>query len=396
MSDKDDLFTPDETFGDTSGDAALFETPKKKKKKGKVKKPDSAQKAAAPKSGDGGLKKRANKPLTPTQKAVNNIMRKGKLDVDAEIPPIDELTQDRRRLERIKISDIAIFIKKPDDDVLRELFKKVSVPNRVNLSARVSVSRVKWVGGEVLKASRMYQPIQVAKIESDGRFECISGRHRLAFLALMYGADAEVLVQVEDMTLNQARDAVVVANQARKAKAMEQAEHAVLAAVGGDVEAGLDDVYVKTATTKAKSKKYCTYVVLERSWPMKLKFELGTRKQGGLATISTVQGFWGAALDWHKDMERKEFDAELKESIRFLNSLADAFQDNDSFEAKHHMGSKPMVAIGKYYKTMVDAGVEIDDEFVEKFSNVVVALGDVGSHPHEETYAAIVKAMKSK
>lgn len=387
MSDKDDLFTPDAEFGDISGDAALFAKPKKKAK-AKVKKPSSVGKAKD------GLKKKANKPLTPTQKVVNNIMRKANLEVGQEIMPIDKLTQKERRLELVKISDIAVFIRKPKDEVLKGLFKKMPVINRVNLSACVDINRVKLVGGEILKASRMYQPIQVAKIDTDGRLECISGRHRLVFLALMYGADAEVLVQVEDMDLNTARDAVVVANMARKAKAMEQAEHAVLKAVGGDAEAGLDEIYVKTVTTKAKAKKYCTYVVLERSWPMTLKFPLGNRKKGGLATISTVQGFWNAALDWHKEMPRKDFDASLKESIRFLNSLVEAFQGNDSFEARHQMASKPMVAIGKYYKTMVDADMDVGEKFIDKFSNVVVALGDVGSYPHEETYAAIVKAMK--
>jgi hypothetical protein len=333
-------------------------------------------------------RKRISKPLSPKQKIVNNIKRKAGIDDGQEIPTLDELLREKQGT-RVKISDLAVFIKEPENEVLKDLFKNMPNINRVNLSACVDVNRVKVVGGQILGAGRMYQPIQVANI--DGVLECTSGRHRLVFLALMYGPDAEILAYIEKMNLNEARDAVVVANMARKAKAMEQAEHAVLQAVGGDTEADRDDMYNKTVTTKAKAKKYCTYSVLQQQKPISLDFTLGTKKEGGIATIRTIEGFWGSALDWHRDMNRDEFDEGLKKSIEFMNELAEEFQENASFEAEQHMASMTMTAIGKYYKTMADAGVEVP---VERLVSVVVAMGEIGRQKSDATYTEIVKAMK--
>jgi hypothetical protein len=430
MSDKDDLFAPDEEFGDLESDDFFDSEPEEKKTPKKVKKPDSMKKAAAeaaaaedpepapavapeskpapepaptakapakgkpskaPKAKAEAPTKRASKPLTPKEKAINNIKRKAGLEDD--IHTLDHLMRGKQGT-KVKISDIAVFIKKPKDELLADLFKQMPVLNRVNLSACVDMNRVKVVGGQVLGASRMYQPIQVAKIDSDERLECTSGRHRLVALALLYGADAEIPVYIEDMTINEARDAVVVANMARKARAMEQAEHAALAAVGGDVDAEQDTLYENMVTTKAKAKKYCSFSVLGRSRPMKLKFALGTRKEGGLASIRTMEGFWGNSLDWHKGMPRKDFDSALKSTIQFANNLADIFQANESFDADQHMASMTMAAIGKYYKTMSDANTNMDEKFVTKLVGVVVAMGEIGRQKSEETYAAIVKAMK--
>jgi len=435
MSDKDDMFTPDEELGDLKD--SFFDDDTSEKPKGKVKLPPSAQEKAkemGTKSGDEApkspaepepeseprasetpeapvepnpeskapdakkkknkptVRRRAKKPLTQKQKAINNMKRKAGMEPDAELPTIEHLLRCKQGT-RVKISDIAVFISKPENEILVDLFKKMGIQNRVNLSTCVDLNRVKVVGGQILSAGRMYQPIQVAKIEEDGRLECTSGRHRMVFLALLYGPDAEIPVYIEDMALNEARDAVVVANMARKAKAREKADHAALASVGGDVDAEQDELYANMATTKAKVAKYCTFSVLERSRPMKLKFDLGTRKQGCLASITIMEGFWSRALDWQKEMSRKEFDAGLKASIQFANKLAEMFEANPSFEASQHMASMTMKAIGKYYRTMLDAGTEIDDAFVKKVTDVVVAMGAIGRQSSDVTYTALVKAM---
>jgi hypothetical protein len=53
-----------------------------------------------------------------------------------------------------------------------------------------------------------------------------------------------------------------------------------------------------------------------------------------------------------------------------------------------------MAAIGKYYKTMVDANATVDDAFIDKLVNVVVAMGEIGRQKSDATYTAIVRAMK--
>jgi hypothetical protein len=329
--------------------------------------------------------KKKSAPLTPKQKVINNIYRKAGVE---STPELAHLLREKQGT-KVKISDLAVFIKEPENEVLADLFKGMSKINTVNLSAEVDINRIKVVGGQVLGAGRMYQPIQVAEIE--GELQCTSGRHRLILLGLLYGPDAEISVYIEKMTLSEARDAVVVANMARKTKAMEQAEHAVLQAVGGNVDAGQDAMYTKTVTTKAKAKKYCTYTVLERHKPAKLGFKLGTKKEGGIATIRTIEGFWGNALKWRREMSRQEFDGELKASVEFLNGLATGFQAKDGFEADQHMASMTMSAIGKYYRLMVDSGGIID---TDGLVDAVVAMGEIGRQKSETTYDAIIEALR--
>ena len=338
-------------------------------------------------------KKLAHKPLTAKEKVVNNIYRKAGLD--GTPPTLDSILRGKQGT-KMKLSDIAVFIDTPENEVLADLHKKMPVLNRVNLSACVDLNLVKRNGGDILKAGRMYQPIQVARIEEDGRYECTSGRHRVVFLALVYGPDAEIPVYIEDMSLNEARDAVVVANESRNAKAMEKAEHAVLSAVGGDIDAKRDEMYQKTSKNKSGALKYGVYSVFHQGNPAKFDFAItnnSTRKNGELTTISCVESYWSAALVWNKGMSRKDFDSQLKASVVFLNAVAKAFEANPSFEASQHMANMTLSAIGKYYKTLVDVGVE-PEEKVDKLTNVLVAMGEIGRTKSNETYEAIVDSMK--
>jgi hypothetical protein len=334
---------------------------------------------AKPKKPKGGHKKQARKPLTPRQKAIRVIMRRA--DVE----------------EVMRICDIGLFIDEPSDPVLANIAKDCPCQNRVNLSAEVMLSQVKKVGSQILESGRMYQPIQVAKITEDGAFECTSGRHRLAFLALLYGAKASIKVYVEDMTLQEARDAVVVANMARPTKAMERAEHAVLQAVHGDADAEQDDMFKKTATTKSKAKKYCVFSVFKKGYPAKLEFKasLTSSRDGGtaLTTITNIENFWGNALEWRKDMERAEFDDELKKSVEFLNAVAASFQSQGSFDASQHMASMVLSAIGKYYRD-VESVTGNAISRADEIAKVIVAMGDIGRQKSDLTYSELSKALR--
>ena len=408
----DEQLTLDSDFGDMEDDV-FAQAPEKEEKtettenkedvtqKPKIKKPDSiknvvkseekTEKPEPEKKEDEKTEKDEKSSIKKAfKKAKASILRRGRAD---DFPELSYLMRGKEDGEWMKISDIGIFIEEPSDEILAELAKSLKVRNRVNLSAHVLFNRVKQIGAQIVKAGRMYQPIQVAKIKEDGSFECTSGRHRLIFLALIYGPDTKVPVYKEDMTLNEARDAVLYANTSRKINAMEKAEHTVLSAVGGDVDAEQDELYAKSVTTKSAVKEYCAYSVIEKNRPAKLEFPIGLASEGGLATINTIKGFWGK-LDWHKEMERKEFDQNLKESVDFLNKLVECFRNNSNFIAKQHMASMTLGAVGKYYQTTCNAGVDIDDALIKKLSGVVIALGIVGRQTIDKTYAAIVAGMK--
>lgn len=338
-------------------------------------------------------KKPAREKLNPRSKAVRVILRMSGKD---EVPELDHLLRNKGG-NSMRICDIGLFIGEPDDEVLKELAAECKIPNRVNLSAEVLLSQVKKVGASILQSDRMYQPIQVARIEEDGSYECTSGRHRLAFLSLLYGPKANIKVYVEDMTLQEARDAVVVANMARPTKAMERAEHAVLQAVHGDASAKQEELYKATATNKSKAKKYCVYSVLKNAYPAKLSFPLSltASRDGGIAltTITNVENFWGAALEWHKQMKRDEFDAQLKDSIEFLNKLADSFGETKDFDAGQHMASKTLTAIGKYYSDLQSVTGNAIDK-AAAIAEAIVAMGEIGRQKSEVTYAALAKALR--
>ena len=339
------------------------------------------------------LKKLARKPLTPRQKAIGVILRRAGVD---EVPELDHLLRNKGG-KAMRICDIGLFIDEPEDQVLAKIAKDCPCQNRVNLSAEVLLSQVKKVGSQILQAGRMYQPIQVARIEEDGAYECTSGRHRLAFLALIYGAKANIKVYVEDMTLQEGRDAVVVANMARPTKAMERAEHAVLQAVHGDVNAAQDDLYKGTATTKNKAKKYCVFSVLKNKYPAELTFKLSltaSRHGGALTTITNIENFWSAALDWHKAMEREEFDAALKKSVEFLNKLADQYGQTAGFDEVQHMSSMALSAVGKYYSDVESVTGDAISR-VPEIATAIVQMGNIGRQKSDLTYSALAKALRS-
>jgi hypothetical protein len=329
--------------------------------------------------------------ITPELKFVNGMCRKGDTE---DIPQLFKM-MGNKQIIKVKISDIAVFTEEPQDEILKNLFEAMPHINKVNLSAGVDLKRVKLIGSQIFKASSVYQVIQVARIKNMP-LQCTSGRHRLVFLALVYGANAEVDVCIEDMTLSEARDAVVFANQSRKAKAMEKAEHAVLQAVCGDVNAEQEKMFSKTAKNKSGAMKYAIYSVFERGNPAKFSFNVtnnSTRGQDDLTTITSIESYWRSSLVWNKSMTLEDFNKGLEFSVLFLNNLVTCFNENEKFEPIQHMASMTLNAIGKYLRTMEDAGVNID---IQKMANVIVSMGEVGRQKSSETYDDIVLLMKNK
>lgn len=336
--------------------------------------------------------KKAKQQLTPKEKTLLSITRK------ANVPSIPKMEDILANMvgSKMAIKDIALFTGKPSDPVLAELAAECPTKNSVNLSAEVQKRRVIAVGIQILKTGRMYTPIMVAKIGGNNNYECVSGRHRLAFLALAYGTNAEVPVIVQYMTLNQARDAVVVANQSRRADVMEQAEHAVLKAVQGDVAATQEEMYIKTAENRAKLKKYCTYAVQHKNYPEALGFTVAqsqARKEGGIMLLGNIEVFFGAALDWKYGMPMKDFDVNFQEAIKFLNSLVGVFVKIPGFDPKSHTSGKTMIAIGKYFKAYKTTENKAPLHLVGQVAQAIVDMGDIGKQKSENTFKALTVAM---
>ena len=361
--------------------------------------PDDVLVPGKPKKGPT-LKKRARKPLSKRQKTMGVILRRA----GVPLPTLDELLRGKQG-QSVPISNIAIFLGDSKEPLIEQLTKECPLRNRINMSAEVVKSRIVAIGAQILEAGRMHTPIHVAAIrnqDEDGihvadSLECVSGRTRLAFLLLAYGPDIEVPVYIESMSLKEARDAVVVANQSRPVKARERAEHAVLKAVGGDTDVEQDDLYKKTVTTKAKARKYCIYSVSERGYPTPLSFPVSltsSRRDGGITTLTNVENYLGSAMEWTRETPRQQFDNELKVAVEFVNELVDSMRLVDGFEPSQHLSAATMSAIGKYYHVHCRgngsaAGV------ASGVASAIVSMGSIGKQEPETTCAALDSLMHS-
>jgi hypothetical protein len=329
------------------------------------------------------------KEATAMEKFTKNVLRSAKIE---EVPELSSLVGIHGG-KTMKISDIAIFIGEPKDELLQDVFEKCSILNRVNLSSSVSLSLVKKVAVEILSAGFMAVPIVLARLD-DGRVECVSGRHRLVFFALFYGADVEIpYYEIQgDISLSKARQIVIHANEGRKATAQEKAEHVVLDAVSGNADAELDEMYAEVATTKSKAKKYCIYNIL-RGHPTSISFPIShAGRQGGegLTTISNIEGFIGNSTNWYKNMTRNDFEVEVANSVSFLNALATEMQKIEGFNPKQHMSNMALKGIANYYTKL-----EEPMERVGAVASAVVSLGNIGRQPSNETLDQLKKTIKA-
>lgn len=367
-------------FGDSTDAAvAVAEPPKKGKSK--------RSKAEAGKAGG---------KMTPKEKFLRGVLRKAGLD---ELPPLSQLMALRSAEgKQMRICDIAIFIGKPRSELLQEIAGNFDAINDINLNARVSLRNTKKVGVEMLQSGVMFMPICVAHIKESDTHQCWTGRHRLAFLALAYGPTAKIPVLVDEMDQSMACDAVVYANESRCVKTMEKANHAVLKATGGDMSLSREESYKLVVRNKSSVAAFCAHHILTVGIRgCKFLFDISedaSRQEGGLTTVRNVQGFWKKAISWTQETSFADFDAEVKASVEFLNALVAKMQPILDFVAKQHLAAMPLVAIGKYYRTIADSRTGDPMKEVGNIAKTVVGMGDIARIKSDVLYENLVSALK--
>jgi len=329
---------------------------------------------------------RINKTLR--QKALRVMLKRSELKVP---PSLNELLSGKTG-PKIKLSKIGfISLDDPKDPLLLELAMDCPVRNRLNRD-EIRKNRLLEIGAEIFRARKMFTPIFVCKNIDDDRIECISGRHRLAFLALVYGADIEVPVYMEMSGLKTAREATAVANDARPIKAMERASFAIWNVVGGDPNMDQDVLYTKLASLKSNISKYCVYSVIERGYPAKIEFalsELSSRPNGEIMTVSNVECFWNEALVRNHEMAREEFDKELEESVNFLNLFVREVVGVKGFDASQHLSANIMLAVGRYYNSYQNITGRNAIEIYKDIAQNVVNIGETMKLPLSELFRKV-------
>ena len=159
--------------------------------------------------------------LTPAQRLVKNLLKELNLEENG-IPASSELFKivDRRGNTKVALNSIAVFCdsekianasgKGMGTRALADMSMNTGADNIMNLLAEVNPERMKAVGREILRLGVLLEDITVVKtkdilptspesfaerVDEDG-YQCISGRHRLAFLGLLYGTDVKIPVRV--------------------------------------------------------------------------------------------------------------------------------------------------------------------------------------------------------
>jgi len=307
---------------------------------------------------------------TLKQKALRVMLKRAGIK---KIPTLEQIF-DGKTGPKIKISEIGFISNdKQSDPLLAELSLEFKERNRLNRD-EILKSRILAVGSEIFKIGRMLTPIHVFHDVGGGGIECISGRHRLAAIAIVYGSDVKVPVYIENLTLTAAREAVAVANDSRPIKALERASYAILRAAGGDTMPTRDRIFEKMSSHKPDIGKYCVHAVIDKGHPAKLNFklsELSSRRDGGITTVSNIEEFWCEALLRQKGMTRKEFEVGLLQSVKFLNAFVEAIQKVPGFDSDQHLTANMMSDIGRYYKDC--AGINESD--AEQLASKVVEHG---------------------
>jgi hypothetical protein len=336
-------------------------------------------------------KKTAFERTKAAEKALKTILSRAKVSA---LPPLEKLLRNKSG-EVIRVSDVGIFVGTPKNEVLAWLSEILPSRNIINGSAEVDLKGIIDVGVEIVRSGKLYQIPHVAKLP-DGDIQCTSGRHRLGFFALAYGPDTLIPFYSEQMTLNEARDAVVYANDTRTIGARERAEHAVMQAASGDAAISQDELYERMRFNKTEMVAYCVYSIINRKHPVALEFGVSDSAAKGecLTTLSTVKNYWRISVDCDISLSKSEFDKKLENSTVFLNRLVEEMQKMIGFQADQHLAAMPLAAIGKYYRTATDIGKSIDQLVVEKLAATVVGLGPIARVSSENTYKAILAKMK--
>lgn len=312
---------------------------------------------------------------------------------------------------KVKICDIAVFIEgdaqdpflKGLQDKWNETCVNKNAVNICNLNAQVSLKNVESVGIEILQDGHLFTPIQIVKLTDHPKssLQAISGRHRLAFLAIQYGLQTEVPVIISEYDLNTARCAVIQANKNRRSGVLEEDGFHVLRATGGNLDIEREELYHKSVKRKTDVPAFAVVTVLNpvtdrAPYGMKLHFKVQEdgNRASGLTTRRSLRNFWKKALTWEPPMTRKDFDEQLKGSVSFLNSFVESIEGIKGFVAAQHLSTRAMVAVASMFRLAVDTQKDPVD-YAKKIAKALVDQGDsTGSIKSDTIYRKLTQEVK--
>lgn len=339
--------------------------------------------------------------VSERQKFIDKILKStGK----EKLPELDEIFAGRNGT-KVKIKDIAVFIGDNfNNEILNDLSKQMQLRNSINLSTEVNIKRVTEVAKQIIQANRVFMAIEVAEL-TDGtqQYECWTGRHRIIALAILYGADVEIPVIISKMNMNEARDAVVYANQSRKILSLEKSEHTILKNSHGNIEeTSREELYNKVVTGKRQANEFALFSCMtgDNIENMKITFPVSkdsSRNNGEFTTTASIKKYLTSVLsDWSKKTTIHEYDEELENGIAFINAYVNEVSKMEGFDPKQQMSYVVMTALGHMHKRFTLAIKNPNDTSVIYAKMIAEIMIEYGDRCARENSEFLIKHMTEK
>lgn len=336
---------------------------------------------------------------TPEQSEQEKF-RKKLIKKGETLPELSSMFLNAGHATKVKVKDIAIFISmnKRKDAVIDGIKNTCPFLNVVNYDTEVSSNRVLKVMREVLNAGKFFFDIEIAELKEDGvaSYQCVSGRHRLAGIALLWGPDAEVPVVIKKgLTLKEARLMTVYANNTRGIGKIEKTMINISERLGGDVAAiSTDDGYAKAVNSKTSAKDYILWMLSEGKVNVGASVQLkgDHTVKDSVYTVSSVEAFFGSAICYTKGDTKREFEKQVRDAAAWLKKLYEALCKESGFVLREHCSKRALGFYGHLYNSLMTAGDKADDFGL--IASRVVRINGMGSLSKEEILKAYQKILR--
>ncbi len=177
--------------------------------------------------------------LSSREKLLKRLVK----NLGVEIPETSQMFRNMdSEMSFVPLSRLALFINStgfPADGsetvrALHELTSEFGADNILNLAAEVNPARVREVAESLIQDGELFEPITVAKLldapenQSDldlSVYQIVSGRHRVASLAMIYGPEVEIPVRIQERDFRTAARHCLKANDTRDLGKNEKVWH---------------------------------------------------------------------------------------------------------------------------------------------------------------------------
>lgn len=303
----------------------------------------------------------------------------------------------------LKVKDIAICLsEKPiEDDELAEMVRK-SCPlvNVVNYETEISAKRILAVMKDVMHAGKFFFDIEVVEIKQDGvaKYQCVSGRHRLAGISLLWGSDVEIPVTIKKgLTLKEARLMAVYANNTRGISRLEKASIRLSEKLNGGIDSvDTDEGFTQAVDSKKLASDYILLMlkngIVKFNFPVQIKGNHST--QDAVATISGIETFFNESINYTKGDTSREFKKQAKDSAAWLDKMYSALCNASGFVLREHFSKRALGFYGYLYQMSMVNSQNVDSH--DLIASRAVKINGMGSLKKTEIIKAYQQVLRAE